>query len=72
MRTLIVLGLIPGTKVYISFDEWLAVLDVLVGLIWIYKIERKHRSISRSIAKIRLPLPASRLHSGHNRLAVKF
>lgn len=55
MYSIVVLGLVPGTNIQISFQAWLVMTAIIVGAL-IYKLEHYNPSA------LRLPLPASRLH----------
>ena len=61
MNSLLVLGIIPGTDIAISFQAWLGIAAVLlaVGLLFRHQIRRW---LQRNISARRLPLPASQLH----------
>jgi hypothetical protein len=59
MRALIILGLIPGTNITISFSEWLGILDILTGIYLIFKLEHKQRILGEIK---RQPLHANQLH----------
>lgn len=62
MYTFLVLGLIPGTNVQISFDAW---LGIMAGLPFVAALLRTplHRLVELGkAAEPRLPLPANQLH----------
>jgi len=62
MYTFLVLGLIPGTNVQITFQAWLAIMAVLPFVAILAK-SPVHRLLELGkAAEPRLPLPASQLH----------
>jgi hypothetical protein len=60
MYSLLVLGLIPGTNISISFQAWLAFFALLLLGHPLYQIYHRHQLIA---VPVRQPLPATRLHS---------
>ncbi len=42
MTTLIMLGIIPGTAIQISFEAWLAVMLGIASLIFLLAVHRSH------------------------------
>ena len=60
MQTLLVLGIIPGTNIQISFQVWLAML--LIVICW-PMIRRHQAQIKQVPAVARLQVHASSLHS---------
>jgi hypothetical protein len=61
MYSILVLGLIPGTNIAISFDAWLGAMTVLIGTIAILRIELRNRAFAPR-ALSRIVLHASQLH----------
>lgn len=62
MYSFLVLGLIPGTNIQLSFWAWLVIMPLLVASIWKFK-PRMLNLIEWGLApQPRLPLPANRLH----------
>jgi len=62
MYTFLVLGLIPGTNVQISFQAWLAVMAMLPFLAYLAKEPLRKILELGMAATPRLPLHASQLH----------
>lgn len=61
MNSLLVLGLIPGTNIAISFEAWLGVMTVLFGGLSLWRLEFRQRALAtRTISRI--VLHASQLH----------
>jgi divalent metal cation (Fe/Co/Zn/Cd) transporter len=61
MYSFLVLGIIPGTDVAISFQAWLIILAGLTVSAMIFQSLLRHIWESANRA-VRLPLPASQLH----------
>ncbi len=61
MYSLLVLGLIPGTNISISFQAWLMLVAALLLSHPAYQLYQRHQSLVA--IPVRRPLPASRLHS---------
>jgi len=61
MNTILVLGLIPGTNIQISFQAWLGIITVLIGAALIFLIELNLRRRGRQTT-VRKPLLANQLH----------
>jgi len=61
MYSLLVLGIIPGTDVAISFQAWLIILAML-GLLLVIFRSPLHQAWESGKQAARLPLPASQLH----------
>lgn len=61
MYSFLVLGLIPGTNIQISFQAW---LGIMAGLPFAAAFMRPlwHQRLSESVARQRQPLHASQLH----------
>ena len=68
MYSVLVLGLIPGTNIQISFWAWLVIIAILPFLARRFKAPLlKHFQAFIELGKAptpRLPLPASSLHQG--------
>ena len=62
MYTFLVLGLIPGTNVQISFQAWLAIMALLPVAARVLKVPLGRLLEMGKAATPRLPLPASQLH----------
>lgn len=62
MYNVIVLGLVPGTNVQISFQAWLAATATLPLLYLIIKPLTQRLLAVKQITMVRLPLPATQLH----------
>jgi hypothetical protein len=62
MYTFVVLGLIPGTNIQISFQAWLVIMAVLPFVAVMMRVPlRRFMELGKATAP-RLPLPASQLH----------
>jgi hypothetical protein len=61
MYTFLVLGIVPGTNIAISFQAWLDILAILACLALVYR-KPLRRLWESSKQAIRRPLPASQLH----------
>ena len=62
MNSFLVLGLVPGTNLQITFQDWLDMLQLAIaasGLAWLYF---QHRQFFDELVIDRRPLPASQLH----------
>lgn len=62
MYTFVVLGLIPGTNIQISFQAWLAMAAVLPVTAVLLKSPLSSLVAIGRAAEPRLPLPATLLH----------
>ena len=62
MYTFLVLGLIPGTNIQISFQAWLDMAAALPFVAAFIKLHLYHRLTAASDIAIRQPLHASQLH----------
>jgi hypothetical protein len=59
----IVGGFVPGTDIQISFQAYLAVMTVLLGVVAITYLELRHRNVRKAARSlIRQPLHANQLH----------
>jgi hypothetical protein len=63
MYSLLVLGIIPGTNIQISFQVWLQFASVLTGVVMATVFLRVHRASLSRMLHTRTPLHASQLHS---------
>lgn len=63
MYSLIVLGIIPGTDIQISFELWLKSAGVLIILLSMMLYVRTHRTAISKMLTTRGTLHASQLHS---------
>ncbi len=62
MYNFLVLGLVPGTNIAISFQAWLIITAGLLAVLFIFRPLLRHLlELGQANAK-RLPLPASQLH----------
>jgi hypothetical protein len=61
MYSILVLGLIPGTNIQISFQVWLLILDGLLVYITFVRPRRQHRPLAVIVA-IRQAVQTSLLH----------
>ena len=64
MYSFLVLGIIPGTNIQITFDMWLQLAElaiVLIGLAWGITHSREVRKLAKTVQR-RLPLHATQLH----------
>lgn len=59
MYNFLVLGLVPGTNIQITFKAWLYALTL--GLLAYLLVSYRHQTIEQ--VSLRQPLPASRLHN---------
>lgn len=68
MYNLLVLGLVPGTAIQISFQDWLAMAGLLLAVAVVLRgpIKLKRRLRVLQAAAGRLPLHASQLHQRLN------
>jgi hypothetical protein len=62
MYSLLVLGLIPGTNIQLSFWAWLIIMPLLAALSLRLKPHIRHFIAWGKAAPPRLPLSASQLH----------
>jgi hypothetical protein len=63
MYSFIVLGIVPGTNIQISFQAWLLMLAGLVALIMVFiASHRLRRSMGLQGLRLRQPLDANQLH----------
>lgn len=63
MYSLLVLGIIPGTNIQISFQVWLQFASILAGVVMATVLLRVHRASLSQMLKTRTTLHASQLHS---------
>jgi hypothetical protein len=62
MYTFLVLGLIPGTNIQISFQAWLVIMAVLPFAVRGLRSPMRRLLELGKAAEPRLPLPASQVH----------
>jgi hypothetical protein len=62
MDSLLVLGLVPGTNIQISFQAWLAIAVTLTAAAMAIWRELKRRGLVEQLTPLRLPLHANQLH----------
>lgn len=60
MYGFIVLGIIPGTNIALSFQAWLVIAAVLPVGLWLGRVQIRRFLLSAT--PDRSPLPASQLH----------
>jgi hypothetical protein len=61
MYSFVVLGLIPGTNIQITFQMWLTIAGLAAIAFGMHKLVELHRNLL-AMTKLRVPLPATRLH----------
>jgi hypothetical protein len=62
MYSFIVLGLIPGTNIQITFSTWIALLVSAVPSYYIVKFWLRYRIFLGQSVRVRIPLHATQLH----------
>ncbi len=62
MYSFIVLGIIPGTNIRITFGAWLQFAVLIFAAVVTLKIYRKIKPMLLKLEPVRIPLHASQLH----------
>lgn len=60
MYDIIVLGMIPGTQIQISFQAYLGIFLLALVIIYVYRLLNTRKFLAQQI--VRMPLHASQLH----------
>lgn len=62
MYSLLVLGIVPGTNIQITFQGWLSLFGSLVVAAALAQYYRQNLALQQAAARVRVPLHASQLH----------